>query len=77
MAQRGIKEYDGKRILAEHWKEYFSPEFEYDFKSILVTPDTDLDSLPEEHPWLKDTPLVVKPDMLFGKIGRASCRERV
>ena len=70
MAQRGIREYDGKRILAQHWNEYFSPEFEYQFRSVLVTPETDLDKLPEEHPWLKEVPLVAKPDMLFGKRGK-------
>ncbi len=70
MAQRGIREYDAKRILARNWKEYFGDEFEYDFKSVLITPETDLDRLPEEHPWLLETPLVAKPDMLFGKRGK-------
>jgi succinyl-CoA synthetase beta subunit len=70
MAQRGIREYDGKRILAEHWKEYFSPEFEYEFRSVLVTPETDLEKLPEKYPWLNEVPLVAKPDMLFGKRGK-------
>lgn len=70
MAQRGIREYDGKRIIAQNWKDYFGDAFEYDFKSVLVTPETDFEKLPEEHPWLKTTPLVAKPDMLFGKRGK-------
>lgn len=70
MAQRGIREYDGKRILAKHWSDYFAPEFEYDFKSVLVTPETDLDKLPNKYPWLKEIPLIAKPDMLFGKRGK-------
>ncbi len=70
MAQRGIREYDAKRILAQNWKDYFGDEFEYDFKSILITPETDLDKVPQEHPWVLETPLVVKPDMLFGKRGK-------
>ena len=70
MAQRGIREYDGKRILAQNWEEYFDGAFEYDFKSILITPETDLDKIPEEYPWVKETPLVAKPDMLFGKRGK-------
>jgi ATP-citrate lyase beta-subunit len=69
MAQRGIREYDGKRIMARNWKDYFEP-FEYDFKSVLVTPETNLDELPKEHPWLLEKPLVAKPDMLFGKRGK-------
>jgi ATP-citrate lyase beta-subunit len=70
MAQRAIREYDGKRILASNWKEYFNGDFVYDFKAVLVTPETDLEKLPEKHPWLLTTPLVVKPDMLFGKRGK-------
>lgn len=70
MAQRGIREYDGKRILAQNWDEYFDGAFQYDFKSVLITPDTDLDKVPEEHPWVKEMPLVAKPDMLFGKRGK-------
>ncbi len=70
MAQRGIREYDGKRILANNWKEYFGDDFQYDFKSILITPETDLDKIPEEYPWVNETPLVAKPDMLFGKRGK-------
>jgi len=70
MAQRGIREYDGKRILAKNWQDYFGDAFEYDFKSVLITPETDLDKVPEEHPWVKEMPLVAKPDMLFGKRGK-------
>ena len=70
MAQRGIREYDGKKILANNWKEYFGDDFEYDFKSILITPETDLEEIPQKYPWVLDTPLVAKPDMLFGKRGK-------
>ncbi len=70
MAQRGIREYDGKRILAQNWEDYFGNDFEYDFKSILITPETDMDKIPEEYPWVNETPLVAKPDMLFGKRGK-------
>ncbi len=70
MAQRGIREYDGKKILANNWKEYFGDEFIYDFKSILITPETDLEEIPQNYPWVLDTPLVAKPDMLFGKRGK-------
>lgn len=70
MAQRAIREYDGKTLLHKYWRDYFAPEFSYDFKSILVSPETDLNRLPEEYPWIKNTHLVVKPDMLFGKRGK-------
>ena len=70
MAQRGIREYDGKKMLANHWQDYFSKEFKYPGKVVLVTPDTKLDSLPKKHSWLNKEKLVVKPDQLFGKRGK-------
>ncbi|MCU0798948.1 MAG: ATPase [Candidatus Thermoplasmatota archaeon] len=38
---------------------------------VQVTAETDLDKLPEEHPWLENKRLVVKPDQLFGKRGKS------
>ncbi|MCX7739116.1 MAG: ATPase [Hydrogenothermaceae bacterium] len=70
MAQRGIREFDGKRIIAKNWKDYLGDVFEYQFRSVLVGPETDFEKLPEENPWLLETPLVAKPDMLFGKRGK-------
>jgi ATP-citrate lyase beta-subunit len=35
MAQRAIREYDGKAIFSKHWDKYFSG-FHYGFKSVLV-----------------------------------------
>ncbi len=71
MAQRAIREYDGKAIFARHWEEYFSG-FHYGFKSVLVTSGDELKAKAEEHgfEWLKQEPLVAKPDMLFGKRGK-------
>ncbi len=71
MAQRAIREYDGKAIFARHWEEYFSG-FHYGFKSVLVTSGAELKAKAEEHgfEWLKQEPLVAKPDMLFGKRGK-------
>ncbi len=60
MARKKIREYDAKRILAEH-----IPSIPC--QNVLVTPTTKLDSLPIEHSWLLTTQLVVKPDQLFGK----------
>ncbi len=70
MAQRGIREYDGKRMLARHWNEYIGDKYSYHGKVVLVDPNTDLDKLPKEYPWLKEEKLVVKPDQLFGKRGK-------
>ncbi len=71
MAQRAIREYDGKALFAKHWNEYFDG-FHYPFKSVLVTSGDELRAKAKEHgfEWLNQEPLVAKPDMLFGKRGK-------
>ena len=71
MAQRAIREYDGKAIFSKHWEDYFSG-FHYGFKSVLVTSGKELLAKANEHgfEWLKQDKLVAKPDMLFGKRGK-------
>ncbi|VVB65258.1 ATP citrate lyase citrate-binding protein [uncultured archaeon] len=69
MAQRGIREYDAKRMLAKYLPDYLK-DFSYRGEIALVSPDTDLDRLAAESSWLKDKKLVVKPDQLFGKRGK-------
>ncbi len=71
MAQKAIREYDGKALFAKHWEKYFSG-FHYGFKSVLVTSGKELLEKANEHgfEWLKQEPLVAKPDMLFGKRGK-------
>ena len=70
MAQRGIREYDGKKMLAKYWTEYISKYFKFPGKIVLVDPKTKLDDLPKKYKWLKEEKLVVKPDQLFGKRGK-------
>ena len=59
MAHRKIREFEGKHLLAK--------QLNLDYKSILITPQTNLNTLPNIHPWLNTQPLVAKPDQLFGK----------
>jgi len=70
MAQRGIREFDGKKMLAKYWSEYISKDFSFPGKIILVDPKTKLDELPKKYKWLDKEKLVVKPDQLFGKRGK-------
>ena len=70
MAQRGIREYNGKKMLAKYWTEYFGKSISYPGKIILVDPNTKLDDLPKKNKWLNEGKLVVKPDQLFGKRGK-------
>ena len=69
MAQRGIREYDGKRILANQLQSYIS-DFKYDGRVALVESETDFKKLAKENNWLEKEKLVVKPDQLFGKRGK-------
>jgi len=69
MAQKAIREYDAKSILAKHWNKYF-PDFTYSYETVLVTSGAELLEAAKEKSWLKEKPLVAKPDMLFGKRGK-------
>ena len=69
MAQRGIREYDAKRLLARILPEYLK-DFSYRGEMALVEPETDLEELEAREPWMKTSRLVVKPDQLFGKRGK-------
>lgn len=70
MAQKGIREYDAKCMLAKAVPEYSKGKFALDERLVLVTPETDLGGLEKEHPLLSKEKLVVKPDQLFGKRGK-------
>jgi len=71
MAQKAIREYDGKAIFARHWNEYFDG-FHYGFKSVLVTSGDELKEKAKQDgfEWLNQEKSVAKPDMLFGKRGK-------
>jgi ATP-citrate lyase beta-subunit len=70
MAQRGIREYHGKKMMAEYWSEYFKDLKKYEGKIVLIDPKTDVDELAKQNPWIKKEKLVVKPDQLIGKRGK-------
>ncbi|MEF8879026.1 MAG: ATP citrate lyase citrate-binding domain-containing protein [Candidatus Thermoplasmatota archaeon] len=70
MAQKGIREYGAKRLIAKALPEFSDGKFHYKSKQVLITPDTDMDKIAKENPWLKKEKLVAKPDQLFGKRGK-------
>ncbi len=70
MAQRGIREYDAKRMLAKYIERFSNGTVTYDGRVALVTPERSLEALAAEQPWLKTELLTVKPDQLFGKRGK-------
>ncbi|MDD1741877.1 MAG: ATPase [Methanotrichaceae archaeon] len=69
MAQRGIREYDAKRMMSKFLPEYL-PDFSYRGNVVLVGPETDLEKMAADNPWLKSEKLTIKPDQLFGKRGK-------
>ncbi len=69
MAQKAIREYDAKSILAKHWDKYF-PDFTYAYETVLVRNGSELLEAAKDKKWLKEKTLVAKPDMLFGKRGK-------
>ncbi|MHA2000773.1 MAG: ATP citrate lyase citrate-binding domain-containing protein [Promethearchaeota archaeon] len=71
MAQKAIYEYDGKKLIASQLPKYF-PGFKFHGKLAILTPETDIDQLAEQEPWLKTDRLVAKPDQLFGKRGKSN-----
>ncbi|MBU1667721.1 ATPase [bacterium] len=69
MAQKAIREYDAKSILARHWDKYF-PDFTYAYETVMVQNGTELQEAAKANAWLNEKALVAKPDMLFGKRGK-------
>jgi len=69
MAQKAIREYDAKSILAKHWDKYF-PNFTYAYETVLVQNGSELKEAAKANAWLNEKKLVAKPDMLFGKRGK-------
>ena len=71
MAQKSIYEFDAKKLIASELVKYF-PQFDYHNKLVVITPDTNLEELSDDHPWIKTEKLAAKPDQLFGKRGKAN-----
>ncbi len=71
LAQKNIYEYDAKKLLASEIPKSY-PEFKYHNKLAVVENDTDLEQLIKDNPWIDSGKVVVKPDQLFGKRGKAN-----
>lgn len=77
MSVKAIRESHGKTLLQRHLPVYSGGKFKID-TNVLVCPSV-LDTtegqtwagILQSHPWLKETPLVVKPDQLVKRRGKA------
>ncbi len=74
MAQRGIREYTAKRLIAENIGAYADRKIELPSKQILIHEGKNLIDYVENpgYTWLKEGKIVVKPDQLFGKRGKSN-----
>ncbi|MBE3137542.1 MAG: ATPase [Thermoplasmata archaeon] len=71
MAQKAIREADGKRMIARLLKDYTNRKYTIDDTFVTVGPDTDLKTLPATYKWLTKEKLVVKPDQLIKRRGKS------
>lgn len=71
MSAKALREYHGKKLLAKYVAELSNQKHVVDDRSALITPDTVMEDLSESEPWLLDTQLVVKPDQLIKRRGKA------
>lgn len=58
MARRKVREHDAKSLICR--------KLGTEYRGVLITPETDLERLPNQNPWLLKEKLVAKPDQLFG-----------
>ncbi len=72
MAQKAIREADGKRMMARLLPEYTGCKFSMKDRYVTVGPDTDLKKLPNKYKWLLKEKLVVKPDQLLKRRGKSN-----
>jgi ATP citrate (pro-S)-lyase len=71
MSAKAVREYHGKKLIAKYVQEVSKGQHVIDDRSVLITPLTDLARVLEEEAWLKTTTLVVKPDQLIKRRGKA------
>lgn len=79
MSAKAIREYHGKKITSR-WLSQYAGDTQYDLedRALLVTPNAvrpedaaSFDALASENPWVLQTNLVVKPDQLIKRRGKA------
>ncbi|MHC1564916.1 MAG: ATP citrate lyase citrate-binding domain-containing protein [Candidatus Syntropharchaeales archaeon] len=74
MAQRGIREYTAKRLIAENIGTYSDHRIELPSKQILIREGENIGDYAKKpgYEWLKESKLAIKPDQLFGKRGKSN-----
>jgi len=71
LAQKNIYEYDAKKLIASELPKYY-PEFKYHNKLVIIDNKVDLEKAISDNSWINTEKVVIKPDQLFGKRGKAN-----
>jgi ATP citrate (pro-S)-lyase len=71
MSAKAVREFHGKKLIARHVRDVSGGKHVIDDRSVLISAKTDLAEVLAEEPWLATTPLVVKPDQLIKRRGKA------
>jgi ATP citrate (pro-S)-lyase len=71
MSAKAVREYHGKKLLAKYVKEVSNGAHVIDDRMVLITPDTVYKEIAKDQDWLTSTLLVVKPDQLIKRRGKA------
>jgi ATP citrate (pro-S)-lyase len=71
MSAKAVREFHGKNLIAKHVREVSKSKHCIDDRSVLITPETNLETIVQKEYWLSSTQLVVKPDQLIKRRGKA------
>ena len=78
MSAKAIREYHGKKLASRWLSSYSDRKYDLEDRALLITPESirpedpkSFDSLAEANPWVLDSKLVVKPDQLIKRRGKA------
>ena len=71
MSAKAVREYHGKKLIAKYIKELSDGKHIVDDRSVLIKSDTDINGLAQTENWVTTTELVVKPDQLIKRRGKA------
>ena len=69
MANRAIREFDGKRMISNLLSNYVDSDKFLPNRCAKVAEDIDINEVESNNPWLKTEKLVVKPDQLLKRRG--------
>jgi ATP citrate (pro-S)-lyase len=79
MSAKAIREYHGKKLVSKQLSKYSdSVKYDLEDRALLITPasvrpedPSSFESLAKDNPWVLTTKLVVKPDQLIKRRGKA------